>query len=306
MKNKVLVIVGPTCTGKTTLALKLADKLIGIVISADSRQLLKSMDFGTGKKKFKPEDVSNIIGYDLINPDETFSAFDFANFARTQILEIVKDDKLPILVGGTGFYIDVVTGKVKLDSISKDLELRKMLANLNTETLVDKLFELDTDKVFTAKIDLKNKVRIIRAIEKLSLIPQENKLEGADVNSYIEKWRDELEFIFVGLTSSRDTLYANADTWLDDVWDLIVEETQGLLNAGFGESPFLKGFIYKSAVDHLKGSLSYEEALVRAKFDTHAYIRRQQTWFKKNKEIVWFEIADPDLENKIIKLTQTP
>lgn len=275
--RKVVVIVGPTCTGKTSLAESIQNSQI---ISADSRQIVKGLDFGTGKKKSPTDKTSHILGYDLINPDQDFSAYDFAKYFSKK-LDDISDEVAVLLVGGTGFYIDAATGLLKIDASSKDETLRAELNSYSLPELQEKLKALDKDLFL--QIDSKNKVRLVRAIEKLTVKPL----------NFEALPQPNAEFLFVGLTASREELYKRADGWLDLVWPEVVKETSQMLQAGYADAKYINGLIYKSVKSFLNGQLTSSQALERAKFDTHAYIRRQQTWFKRNKLIRWFDVNSP-------------
>ena len=178
MNKKIVVILGPTSTGKTSLAIDLCKKFNGEIVSSDSRQVCKYMDVGTGKfpasastntsiqkldKKWIVNDVI-IWGYDLTLPGEYFTAYDYAKFSLTKIRELHEDGKRVFLVGGTGFYIDVVTARVKLAGERPDLERRKSLETMPTKNLLVWLTSLNSDVV--KEIDTKNRIRIIRALER--------------------------------------------------------------------------------------------------------------------------------------------
>jgi tRNA dimethylallyltransferase len=272
--NNVTVIVGPTCTGKTSMALKLCKESGGQIISADSRQVYKHMDVGTGKAW--GEGVT-IWGYDLVEPDQYFSAHDFAKYALAKISELITKNIPVYLVGGTGLYIDLVTGSLKLDAKGPDFELRKGLEKKTLGELQSQLSKLDP--VGYAKIDRKNPVRLIRAVEKCLSKNKTQKLDFPNVS-----------YTFLGLTAENTALFARSDTWLDSIWgDKFFKEVTFLLKK-YPTSDKLKGFIYKSAVSALVDENTAKDALQRAKFDTHAYIRRQLTWFKRNPQINWISI----------------
>ena len=292
--QKVFVIVGPTSSGKTSLALDLCREFNGEVVSADSRQIYKYMDIGTGKipltsdpviKKGRPKwvfDGINVWGYDLVKPGEYFSAYNYALFALNKIKELGTLEKTTFLVGGTGFYIDAVSGKARIKGGKPDFVLRSELENLSLDSLREKLTSLNLEAL--GKIDINNRVRLIRAIEK-EIIGKNN----ATPLPYLKN----AEFVYFGLTSDRKLLYAAADRWLDSVWaGGLLEEVSGLINKGFADTPQLKGLVYKSALDFIKNKSDEKEAVQRAKYDLHAYIRRQITWFKKNSEIEWFDITE--------------
>jgi tRNA dimethylallyltransferase len=291
--NKVFIILGPTCTGKTTLALDLCSKYSGEIISADSRQIYKYMDIGTGKvplveksgsskgEKFWQIGNTKVWGYDLVKPDELFSAYDYANFALSKIKELQKENKNVFLVGGTGFYLDIVTGKVKPSFVEPDPVLRKELEGLGAPELLERLKALTGD--LPVGLDVKNPARIIRAIERAM---------KKNVNEKELPYLQNTKFYYTGLNAPREVLFSRADKWAEEVWkNGLLEETQKLIDMGYENSPKLYGLVYKSAVDFIKGLSEGAKSLERIKFDLHGYIRRQQTYFKKNGEIVWFDIS---------------
>jgi len=279
--NKLIVIVGPTCTGKTSLAKKLSTRINGEIISADSRQMVKGLDYGTGKLKKSGGVPDTIFGYDLVNPDESFSAFDYRNLVEKKLSELFSSDITPILVGGTGFYVDAVTGRVKINSGSTNTLLRESLNSKPIGDLQNQLKNLSSE-IYNS-IDTKNKVRVVRSIEKL-LLP----VSSTSLTKEIP--RSEYECLYIGLTSSRESLYKRSDTWLDENWKLILKETDELLRSKYSNSHYLSGLVYKTAKNVILGYIDSDTGLSQAKFDTHAYIRRQQTWFKRNTGIIWFDV----------------
>jgi tRNA dimethylallyltransferase len=299
--NKVFVILGPTSSGKTSLSLDLCKKYNGEIISADSRQIYKYMDIGTGKvPTSKEEGVTkkdlvwnfngiNIWGYDLLKPDVFFSSYEYTLFALPKITELIEKEKTVFITGGTGFYIDTLTGKVTPSLVEPDFGLREELKNLTADELVKRLKLLD-EEVLT-KIDTQNPIRLIRAIEKAS-----KKIINVNKLPYIT----DAKFYLIGLNAPRELLFSRADSWAEKIWNNgLIEETESLLKMGYKKSPKLKGLVYKSVVDFLDKKLGGVEALQRIKFDLHGYIRRQQTYFNKNKDIAWFDISKENYPKNI-------
>lgn len=294
-KKLIPVILGPTSTGKTSLALKLCKEFNADILSVDSRQVFKHMDIGTGKLPIKSpatyskndnkwfiDDVS-VWGYDLATPDQYFSAHDFTTFALNTAREVLLQKNL-FLVGGTGFYIDLLTGRLKPAGIKPDFTLRTQLETLDPTELYSMLELLNPTRA--AMTDRNNKPRLVRAIE----IEKNTK---ATLTSL--PYLSNVEFKFIGLTASRDVLYNRADAWTEDIWvNGLVSETKYLLDLGYGKERPLHGLIYKDVLSFLSGDISQVEAIQKNKFALHAYIRRQQTWFKKNGDIEWFDISVPD------------
>lgn len=304
MKN--FAIVGPTSSGKTSLSIELCKKFEGEIISGDSRQVYKYMDIGTGKVPLgnsvdleRHEDFwmlngAKVWGYDLAVPGEYFSAYDFALYALEKSEQLLKRKKTCFLTGGTGFYIDLVAGRIPLNNNKKpDFSLRSELEKMTTEELFGHLTSLNLE--VAKNIDKSNRVRLIRAIEK----------EKGEKNSIPSLPRPAAPFIYIGLTGPRSFLYSRADKWVDEIWGGgLLPETTKLLEMNFGSTPPLRGLVYKTAVSFLNKEISEKDAVQRIKFDLHAYIRRQQTWFKKNPEINWFDISVDSFKENIYNFTK--
>jgi len=307
MPNKIIVILGPTCTGKTSLAIRLCKRYNGSIISADSRQVVRYMDIGTGKipsgeldwQIMKSDDKwvvggADIYGYDLIDPDGYFSAYDFIKHCQKILPRISREGRNAFLVGGTGFYIDAVTSRVSFKGGGPDFELREVLSKESVEELGYRLMQLD--KNIYESIDKKNPARLVRAVEKAMKGSEHNKIVDTPV---IER------AVHIGLTAKRDVLYGRADKWVDSVFnDKLFNEVE-LIIKRFPKSHRLRGLVYKSVSDFLKGSIGLEEAVQRVKFDLHSYIRRQQTWFKRNPEIKWLDISKENFDSKIQSIVES-
>lgn len=299
--SNIFIILGPTSSGKTSLALDLCKKYDGEIISADSRQVCRFMDIGTGKVPIKSDinlkkyaycwefDSVKIWGYDLVNPDQFFSGYDFADYALKKAKEILGVGKTVFLVGGTGFYIDLFTGRKKPSNVLPDLDLRNSLEQSSLTDLQNKLRDLNKDSF--ENIDYKNKVRLIRAIEK--------ELSG-DVRNEMLPYLENAKFTYLGLTGERNFLYKRIDNWVDEIWSGgLIDEVKSLTEMGYGNSSKLKGIVYKEVFDYIGGNLAESEAVQKTKFGLHAYIRRQQTWFKKNNLVEWFDISKDDFKEII-------
>lgn len=300
-KRKLFILVGPTSSGKTSLAIKLCKKFNGEIISADSRQLCKFMDIGTGKLPIKSDvkvkkndnfwvvDGVNIWGYDLVTPDKFFSGYDFALFGLQKSCELMESGKNVFLVGGTGLYIDLFTGEIRPSGTSPNEKLRSLLESLSLEKLQTMLKTVSLEDY--EKIDLNNKVRLIRAIEK--------KISSKSNNTPLP-YLEDVDFVYIGLTGSRELLYDRSDKWVDFIWkNGLVEEVKGLIEMGYANSHKMKGLVYKTVVGFINNKITEKEAIERIKFDIHAYIRRQQTWFKRNKNITWVDISKDGFEEII-------
>ncbi len=297
---KIPVILGPTSSGKTGLGLRLCKEFNGEIISADSRQIYKFMDIGTGKIPVNKEvDVERndafwilegvrVWGYDLITPDKDFSAYDFIQFGLPVAKALAEKSKMPFLVGGTGLYIDFFTHRIKDSGGPSDLKLRKDLEKKPLKSLQDNVTSLNIE---LNNSEFNNKQRLVRVLERNLTTKSPTPLP------YLE----DAEFVFIGLTASRDFLYERVDSWVDSIWkdDAIVAEVLDLISRGYEDSSRLSGLIYGNAKDFLGSGKSLTEAIQKTKFELHAYIRRQQTYFKRNESVEWFDVGQDNLAENI-------
>ena len=274
---KILVIVGGTATGKSELAIKLALKLGGEVISADSRQVYKGLDVGTGK--ISQKDMQGIPHYliDVVSPKKKFTVVDFKKLADKKIKEIIKKGKLPIICGGTGFYIDAVTKGVVLPEVPPNNKLRKELETQTTEELVLTLQKLDTTRA--QNIDTKNRVRLIRAIEIAKAIGK--------VPAIVEE-KPEYKFIKIGLMLPEELFQKKVRTRVRQMFKAgLLKEIETLKKSGVSEKRLEEfGFEYNNPT---------EESVIK---ETLRYAKRQMTWFKRDKEIYWLNTSK-DVVSKV-------
>lgn len=309
--KKILVICGPTATGKTSLALDLANKFNGEIISADSRQVYTGMDIGTGKdlpanSKWQMADsLQNIgyyivdgiriYGYDLIDPKSDFSVSEFVNFASEIIKNIYSRGKLPILVGGTGFYIkSLIDGADTLD-IPKDQNLREEFSSKNVSELYDLLAKLDNKKaVLLNESDRKNPRRLIRAIEVAIW-----NLESHNPN--LGNKRTECNSLFIGLNLSQESLYDRIQKRVfDRLNNGFEEEVYELQKNGFSlnvQSANTMG--YRQWLCYINGEISREKAIADWIHEEQLYSKRQLTWFKKDKRVNWFDIENTNYISEV-------
>jgi len=297
--SKLVVILGPTSSGKTSLALELCHRHNGEIISADSRQVYRLMNIGTNKglvELIKDGFSSHwslkgipVWGINLVNPDHDFSVGEYLAYSIPKIKEIWKREKIPFLVGGTGFYIDAVLGNTSIARVPSQPEFRSRCESLSNQELLNNLRTISHD--WAAKIDPLNKRRLIRALE---------------VETYKDKYYqgdlpllEAQETLLIGLSSLRETLYERADRWADSIWQTgLLEESKELNKAGYKNTRPVRGIIYSIVFDYLDGKLTNQPALERIKFDLHSYIRRQLTWFKKTPKVIWLDSGQDDYCNK--------
>lgn len=290
----LIAIIGQTASGKTRLALELAKRFNGELINADSRQIYREMDIATnkiGKENLKKQNINGEICYliegipihilDILNPDQEFSLAEYKTLAIKIIEKIQEKNKLPILVGGTGLYVDAVTENFQIPANSPTKKIREELEKKDTETLFNDLKELDPSAA--ENIGGNNKRKLIRALE-VCLI------SNKPFSSQRKKEAPLFDVLKIGIAKDRKELYKDIDKRVDQMIELgLIEETKKLQKKYSPELPAMSGIGYKEISAYLKGDSSLEEAIQKIKFRTHQYARRQNTWFKKDEKINWVE-----------------
>ena len=278
----LLTIIGPTAAGKSALALELAKRLDGEIVSADSRQIYRRLDIGTAKPS--PKDRASVPHHliDILDPDEDYSLALFLGQASEAIQNVKRRNKLPILVGGTGQYVWALLEGWQVPNVPPDPELRRRLERSDPEALYAELTELAP--AAAERIDPRNVRRVIRALEVEHTSPGSRPLrEYAEHNAKL-----------VGLTLSRSDLYERIDERIDAMvtagW---ADEVRGLLEDGYDISlPSLSSLGYKEIVQSLRGCLCHDEAVRRIKSRTHQFARRQYGWFRlDDPRIRWFDAS---------------
>lgn len=299
MKPKVVVVLGPTATGKSALALELARSFRGEIISADSVQVYRLMDIGTAKP---PPEVRREVPHHLIDvvwPDEDFSAGLFRRYAQEAISEIVARGKVPIVVGGTGLYIKALTEGL-LEGVEGNPEVRRWLKEeaerLGVRGLWERLREVDPESA--AKVHLHDLYRILRALEiyYCTGIPA-SVLRGR--HRFSERPYETLK---IGLWKPRDALYQRIDRRVEEmIKGGLRDEVEKLLELGYSpELKSMRSIGYRQMVEHLQGAYSLDEASRRVKRETRRFAKRQITWFKRDPEVHWFSY--PEERDRIMGL----
>lgn len=284
MKNEakipILVIVGPTASGKTGLAIKLAKERNGEVISADSRQVYKGLDFGTGK--VTNEEMNGIKHHllDVADPKKVFSVSDFQKLGRSAITEIHSRGKLPIVAGGTGFYIQALVDGLVLPEVPPNKTLRKRLERLSLPELLSELKALDEQRLLT--VDTKNPVRIIRAIEIAEALGKVPPLKSK--TNYEPK--------FIGISIEPEQLKVNIHNRLLARMKLgMVDEVRRLHENGLSWKRMeALGLEYRYIARFLQGKLSENEMLEQLETAINQYAKRQMTWFRRDKRVEWVKM----------------
>jgi len=298
MKNKILVICGPTAVGKTHLAARMAEKFGGEIVSADSRQVYRDMNIGTGKDWI---DGILIHGYDLVDPGETFSVSQYFKFAQGVTRDILSRDKLPIITGGTGLYIkSLVDGIVTVD-IPKNEKLREVLVQSAPSSLFEKLASLDPIKAASLNhSDKANPRRLIRAIEIASW-----KIDNANYGKSTKKQK-KYDFLILGLNTDLFILKERIKKRVESRMESgFIFEVESLLKKGIGwDHQAMDSFGYKESELFLKKGLSYEEFIDLWTKDEIKYAKRQLTWFKKDKRIKWFDVESSKYPKNVEKLVK--
>jgi len=307
--KKLLVIVGPTATGKTGLGIKLAKKFDGELVSADSRQVYQGMDIVTGKDVADANFQSGyylINGvrvwlYDVVKPDYQFNVADYLRCATAVIKDIWRRGKLPIIVGGTGLYIKGLIDGIETAAIKPDWQLRKKLAGLSVGRLATFLKRVNLQKWEQMnESDRRNPRRLIRAIEiaKAAVSPRRSPLMANTIRGETA----EKNLLMIGLKAPFAFLYQRIDERVIRRLEAGAErEMKQLFKKYSFENSILKATIgYRQWYDYLQGKTGKQEAIRRWQFAEHAYARRQMTWFKKDARIKWFDICDKKWQDKTV------
>jgi tRNA dimethylallyltransferase len=282
--QKVIAVVGPTAVGKTALGIEIARALGGEVISGDSRQVYRGLDIGTGKATLNEMKGVPHHLHDVADPRETFTAVDYVRLGRTSISEVSARGHIPIIVGGSGFYIDTLLGRMTPANVKPDHGFRLQVAGWQLEDLQKELRRLDPKRY--DQIDTKNPRRLIRAIEIARVRPVTYHLPPAV--SYDVLW--------LGLTLPLPELKEKIHMRLfARIRDGMLDEAKRLHAGGLSyERMEDLGLEYRYMARHLKGDMSYESMISELEKEIVKYAKRQMTWFRKNKEVRWFTPADFD------------
>lgn len=285
-----VIIGGPTGTGKSSVAVELALFLNGEIISADSMQIYKGMDIGTNKNSEEERKGVPHHLIDVVWPDKQFTVARYKKLAEQKLDEIKDRGKLPIIVGGTGLYVEsIIRGLFKSKEPSEDLkqELRNILQKKGLSHLIEMLYNLDHDAV--KEIDTKNSRRVIRAIE----IIKANNMKLSELKNKTKETVYKDKYYFFILTMKRKELYNRINNRVDNMVKLgLKDEVRSLLNQGFNaDLNSMQAIGYKEMVKHIFGEISEKEAIEQIKKNTRNYAKRQETWFKRYKEAMWIDVT---------------
>ncbi len=289
VKNaQVIAIVGPTGTGKSQLAIRLAQAFDGEIVSADSRQVYRYMDIGTAKPTRQELSLVPHHLIDIVNPDKDFSLGQYQGLAQGAIDDIQQRNRLPLLVGGSGLYIWSILEGWGIPHVPPDAEFRRALeikaAQAGREELYQELVRVDP--VAAKSIDPRNVRRVIRALEV-------SRYAGAPFSQLRQKKEPHFSTLTIGLTADRAELYRRIDRRVDEMMERgLVDEVRKLVEMGYNpDLPAMSGIGYKQVGMFLKGELSLEAAVLQTRFETHRVARHQYSWFRpEDRRIRWFDI----------------
>lgn len=299
-KKPLLILTGPTAVGKTDLSIALAKKINGAVISADSMQVYRGMDIGSAK--VTPEEMQGVSHYliDVLNPEDEFHVVRFQEMAKEALAEIYAKGQIPIIAGGTGFYIQALLYDIDFTEQNEDTALREHYAKLAAEHGNEYLHEMlrQVDPVSAQMIHANNVKRTIRALEYFEKtgepISKHNEQERAKESPY--------DFRYFVLTDERAHLYERIDRRVDLMLEAgLVDEVKRLRAQGCHKGMVsMQGLGYKEILSWLEGEISYEEAVYLLKRDTRHFAKRQLTWFRRERDVIWLNKPNFDYDDSRI------
>jgi tRNA dimethylallyltransferase len=302
--NYLAAIIGPTATGKSQLALRLAQAFDGEIVSADSRQVYRYMDIGTAKPTQQELSLVPHHLLDIISPDEDFSLAQYHQLAYKAIDDIQKRNRLPLLVGGSGLYVWAVLEGWEIPEVPPDTEFRRSLEEKAARGEIEELYQelMKIDPVAAQSIDRRNVRRLIRALEV-------SESAGVPFSRLQRKKAPPFNTLIIGLTAERTELYRRTDLRVDRIIEQgLVEEVRKLADMGYDLSlPAMSGIGYKQIGMFLNGEMTLEEAVWQTKTETHRLVRRQYNWFRlKDERIHWFDIqgeVEPEISKLVAQFT---
>lgn len=299
-KRPLIILTGPTAAGKTSLSIALAKRIGGEIISADSMQIYKKMDIGTAK--IRPEEMQGVPHYlvDELDPGESFNVVRFVRRARQAMEEIYEREHIPILVGGTGFYIQALLYDIDFSEHASEEAYRKELAALADEKGAEHLHEMleSVDPDYAREVHFHNVKKVIRALEYY-------KETGERLSEHNKKQRQKASpycFAYFVLTHDRETLYQRIDHRVDQMMEAGLEqEVAALVKEGYGrELVSMQGLGYKEFFPYFAGEVSLAETVDVIKRDTRRFAKRQLTWFRRERDVIWLNKKDYEDEAAIL------
>ncbi len=302
MKEKLVVIVGPTAVGKTKTSIELAKAINGEIISGDSMQIYKGLDIGTAK--ITEEEKEGVPHYliDIKDPKEPFSAAEFQQLAKERISEINKRGKIPIIVGGTGLYVRAVTHHYEFSEAPQNSEIRDQLQKKVDVTGAEALHaELESvDPVRAKEIHPNNVQRVIRALE---IYYETGNAPSREQGNRKKDDESPYQLALIGLTMDRERLYERINERVDlMVQKGVIEEAKMLLRQDITNSLAAKAIGYKEFFPYLLGECTLEDAVTQLKRDSRRYAKRQFTWFRNQMDVEWFSMDEASFHKKFIEI----
>ena len=304
MKPKVVVIVGPTASGKTSLSIELAKKIDGEIISADSMQIYKDMDIGTAK--VTKEEAQGIKHYlvDCVSPDERYTVSDFKKDSENAIEEILKKGKTPIVVGGTGLYVNSLIYGIEYQDMKFDEKYRdELMQEAKTQEGLEKLWKKANtiDPEAMKKISQNDAKRIVRVLEIYNATGKTK-----TYNEILSRQKEvKYDFKVFGINFERQKLYDRINRRVDIMFEQGLEEEVGKLIQKYSSFPTaMQGLGYKEVVEYFDGKLKYDEMVDKIKQESRRYAKRQLTWFRRNEKIIWLDGEKNTKENVNIILEE--
>ncbi|WP_076681702.1 tRNA (adenosine(37)-N6)-dimethylallyltransferase MiaA [Staphylococcus argenteus] len=303
-KPFIVVIVGPTASGKTELSIELAKRIDGEIISGDSMQVYKYMDIGTAK--VTPEEMDGVPHHliDILNPDDAFSAYKFKNLAEALIDDITRRGKIPIIAGGTGLYIQSLIYNYELEdeTITPEEEIivkkkMKEIEQLDNQQLHDYLAQFDA--ISAENIHKNNQQRVLRAIEYYfktkKLLSNRKK---------VQQFTENYDTLLIGIEMSRKTLYSRINKRVDIMLDHgLFKEVQQLVEQGYESCQSMQAIGYKELIPVINGQMIYEDAVNELKQHSRQYAKRQMTWFKNKMNVHWLDKENMSLQMMLDEIT---
>ena len=303
MKQKLLVIGGPTAVGKTDLSIRIAKKLNGEIISADSMQIYKYMDIGSAKVTKEEMDGVKHHLIDVVNPDVPFSVADFKEHGDAALKDIISRGKFPIIAGGTGLYINSLTCNMTFTEAEKDEEYRKYLEDLANEKGNEYIHEMlkECDPISYKEIHANNRKRVIRALEVFKL----TKKPFSSYNVGDDFYKSDYDIHYYVLTMDREKLYNRINKRVDIMMENgLLEECIKLKDMGYtSDMQSMQGIGYKEILYYLEGKISLDEAIDMIKQGSRNYAKRQLTWFRRDKRVIFLDkdiLNDEEIINKVV------
>ena len=288
-KEPLIILTGPTAVGKTALSLSLAERVNGEIISADSMQVYRGMDIGSAK--IMPEEQKGIPHHliDVLDPDEEFHVVRFVQMAKEAMEDIRSRGKVPILTGGTGFYIQAMLYDIDFTESGEDDSYRRELETYAKEQGAEKLHEKlkEVDPISAEKIHANNVKRVIRALE----FYHQNGTPISAHNEEQKKQTSPYNLAYFVLNAPRDILYERIDKRVDQMLEEgLVKEVEGLKREGCHRGMVsMQGLGYKEILAYLEGEYPLEEAVRILKRDTRHFAKRQLTWFRRESDVIWVD-----------------